>query len=206
MNKLGRPETNMWPRPHQFTVIEYHRMAQVGLLPPDVRVELLEGVIYAMGPFSPLAMLPYGRSYRAMVNQLNTLLVRAVGEQAIVQCQGSIPLDELCEAQPEFALLAPRQDNYRDSEPRASDVLLVIEVSDTTLRHDTRTKMPVYARHGIPELWVVDVQGKRLRTYRRPVGSGYDEVVIQVMPSVGAVPIAALPGASVDLSTLWEFG
>ena len=195
-------ETEMWPRPHLITVREYHRMAYVGLLPADVRMELIDGVIYEMGPFDPLELLPYGRFYRSIVNQLNTALVHAVGERAIVQCQGSIPFGELCEAQPEFALLAPREDRYRESEPCAADTLLVIEVSDNTRRHDMQTKMPLYARHGIPELWVFDAQGARLRTYRKPEGSGYDAVQLHVTP--GMVPIAALEGVSVDLSTIFR--
>jgi hypothetical protein len=151
-------------------LLEYYHMAYVGLLPR--RVELIDGVIYETDGFDPLEMRPYGLVYRSIVNRLNAMLVRAVGESAIVQCQGYIRCGELCEAQPEFALLAPREQGYRKSEPRAADTLLVIEVSDRTLRHDVETKLPLYARNEVPELWVFDVQGKRLRTYRKPVGMG----------------------------------
>jgi Uma2 family endonuclease len=99
-----------WPRRHRITVDEYHRMAEVGLLAPDARVELIEGVI--------IEMPPIGNRHAAAVDRLFRLLDRAVGDRAIVRCQGPVQLGDLSEPQPDFALLAPREDFYDINAPR----------------------------------------------------------------------------------------
>ena len=184
------------PRRHRITVDEYHRMAEVGLLAPDARVELIEGEI--------IEMPPIGNRHAGSVDRLNRLLNRAVGDRAIVRCQSPIQLNDSSEPQPDFALLASRDDFYVRQRPTAADTLLVIEVSDTTLRYDLHTKMSLYARHGIPELWVVDVVRAQLHVFRNPVGAKYEETA-----SPGALrtlPIASLPGVAVDLTSLFHQG
>ncbi|MEJ1963386.1 MAG: Uma2 family endonuclease [Gammaproteobacteria bacterium] len=183
-----------WPRRHRITVDEYYRMAEVGLLAPDARVELIEGEI--------IDMPPIGSRHAAAVDQLVRLLDRAIGERAIVRCQSSVRLGDFSEPQPDLALLAPRTDFYRNAHPTAADTLLVIEVSDTSLRHDLSTRMSFYARHGISELWVIDVEGRRLHVFRSPAGSSYAE--ISSSKTLGSVPIASLPGLSLDLSSLFS--
>jgi Uma2 family endonuclease len=178
------------PRRHRMTVEEYHRMAEVGLLASDERVELIEGEIIDMSPI--------GRRHAAAVSQLLELLSSAVGKRATIYCQSSIVLGDLSEPQPDFALLVRRDDFYRYRTPTAADTLLVIEVSETSLRYDCETKMPLYARHGIPELWVLDIAGKQLRVFRRPTGSVYDEV--SIVDESRRLPIASLPGVEIDLS------
>ncbi len=182
-----------WPRRHRITVEEYHRMAEVGLLAPDARVELIEGEI--------IDMPPIGSRHAAAVRRLDTLLQRAVGERAVVSCQASLQLGDLTEPQPDFALLAWREDFYEKRNPMASDTLLVIEVSDTPLRHDLHTKMSLYARHRIPELWVVNVEGRQLHVFRNPAGAAYSEAIVSDKP--GVMPIASLPGITLDLSPLF---
>ena len=181
------------PRRHRITVDEYHRMAEVGLLAPDARVELIEGEI--------IDMPPIGHRHAAAVDRLNRLLNLAVGDRAIVRCQGPIRLGDLSEPQPDFALLAPRADFYAERHPVAADTLLVIEVSETTLRYDRQTKLPLYARHGIPEMWIVDAAGKQLHIFRRPSGVAYDEIVSP--PTPGITPIGSLPNVAIDLSSLF---
>jgi Uma2 family endonuclease len=181
-----------FPRRQRITVDEYHHMAQVGLIAPDARVELIEGVIVEMPPI--------GSRHGAAVDRLTRLLVQAVGERAIVRCQGSIQLGDDSEPEPDFALLVPRKDFYEHRCPTAADTLLVIEVSDTTIGYDSGTKARLYARHRIPELWIVDVVTKRLQICRRPADAGYEEVLVP--PAPGDVSIASLPGVSVDLLTI----
>jgi Uma2 family endonuclease len=180
------------PRRHRITVEEYHRMAEVGLLAPDERVELIEGEI--------IDMPPIGSRHGAAVDRLNELLISVVGKRAIVRCQSSLVFGDLSEPEPDFALLVRRDDFYEHQTPTAADTLLVIEVSDTTLRYDRETKMSLYARHGIPELWILDTAGKQLHVFRRPTGSAYEEVVI--VDESRRLPVALLPGVEVDLSAL----
>jgi Uma2 family endonuclease len=182
-----------WPRRHRITVEEYHRMAEVGLLAPDARVELIEGEI--------IDMPPIGSRHAAAVNRLDEILHAAVGEHAIVQCQGAVQLGDLTEPQPDLALFVRREDFYEERTPIASDTLLVIEVSDTTLRHDLHTKMSLYARHGVPELWVFDVEGRRLHVFRNPAGAAYSEAIVLDKP--GVMPIASLPGVTLNLTPLF---
>jgi Uma2 family endonuclease len=185
------------PRRHRITVGEYHRMAEVGLLAPDAQVELIEGEI--------IEMAPIGNPHAGTVDLLNRLIGRALGDRAIVRCQGPIQLGDYSEPQPDFAVLTPREDFYMHSRPTAEDTLLAIEVSDTTLRFDLHTKMSLYARHRIPELWVVDVQrtgGKKLHVFRKPHDLAYAEVFTAERP--GLVPITKLPGVEVDLSSVFR--
>jgi Uma2 family endonuclease len=182
-----------WPRRHRITVEEYHRMAEVGLLAPDARVELIEGVI--------IDMPPIGNRHSAAVDRLNRLLGHAVGERAIIRCQGPIQLDDVSEPQPDFALLVPREDFYEYRAPTAADTLLAIEVSDTTLRYDLQTKKSLYAQHGIQELWVIDVERKKLHAFRNPTSETYADVSTPHKP--GVTPITSLPGVTVDLSSLF---
>jgi Uma2 family endonuclease len=181
------------PRRHRITVEEYHRMAEVGLLAPDARVELIEGEI--------IYMPPIGSRHAAAVRRLDKLLHRSIAERAIVSCQASLQLGDLNEPQPDFALLAWREDFYEQRNPTAFDTLLVIEVSDTTLRQDLHRKMSLYARHAIPELWVIDVERKQLHAFRNPTGETYADASTPDKP--GIMPIAALPGVTVDLSSLF---
>lgn len=179
-----------WPRRHRITVDEYHRMAEVGLLAPDARVELIEGEI--------IDMAPIGREHTSVVDQLNRLFVRAVGDDAIVRVQGSVRLSSWSEPEPDLVLLRPRADFYRSRFATGADMLLVIEVSDSTLRYDREIKMPLYARHGVPEAWIVDVGSGELLVYDGPVAGEYARRNVVTEP--GRMPVAALPGLTVDLS------
>jgi Uma2 family endonuclease len=179
-----------WPRRHRITVDEYYRMAEVGLLAPDARVELIDGEI--------IDMAPIGTDHCSVVDQLTRLFVTGVGNRGIVRIQGAVRLDWLSEPQPDLALLAPRDDFYRHAHPLPGDVLLLIEVSDSTLRYDRDVKAPLYARHGIPEVWIFDLQHGEFRTYSSPEGGIYRHQGTSREPSLA--PVAALPGVAIDLS------
>ena len=147
----------------RFTVHEYHRMGEAGILHEDDRVELIEGEIVEMAAI--------GTRHFSCVNGLTRLLVRGVDDAAIVSVQNPVRLDEHTEPQPDLAMLRVR--DYRESLPMPEDVLLLIEVSDTTLRYDRGVKLPLYARAGIREVWIVDLVGEVIEHYTDPSGNGY---------------------------------
>jgi Uma2 family endonuclease len=182
-----------WPRRHRITVDEYHRMAESGSFAPDARVELIEGEIIDMPPIES--------SHAGTVGQLYSLLHCAVGNRAMVRGQSPIQLGDDSEPQPDLALVAARKSFYKDGHPTEHDTLLVIEVSDTTLAHDLRRKMALYARQGIKEYWVVDLLNHRLHVFRSPAGASYEQASSIDRP--GALEITALPDTSVDLSSLF---
>ncbi|HSC16222.1 MAG TPA: Uma2 family endonuclease [Gammaproteobacteria bacterium] len=182
-----------WPRRHRITVHDYHRMAETGVLAPDARVELIEGEI--------IDMAPIGNDHQSIVDQLTRALVKAVGDNAIVRVQGSVRLSEWSEPQPDLLLLAPRADFYRSQFALGTDTLLLIEVSDTTLRYDRDVKVPLYARHGVPEAWIVDVNGDALLVYGDLRNGKYDRHVALERPT--SAPITHLPGVTLDVAALF---
>jgi Uma2 family endonuclease len=181
-----------FPRRHRITVEEYYRMAEVGLLAPDARVELIEGEI--------IDMPPLGNPHGTAVSRLIELLTFAFHKRANVRCQTTFVLGKYSAPEPDFLLLAYRDDFYEHRAPEASDALLVIEVSETSLRYDLHTKMKLYARHGIRELWVLDTASKRLHLFSRPTDTGYEDV--RVLEGPARVTIAALPDIELDVSAL----
>jgi Uma2 family endonuclease len=183
-----------WPRRHRITVDEYYRMAEIGVLAPDARVELIEGEI--------IDMPAIGSEHGSVVDQLNQLLVRAVGDRAIVRVQGAVRLSRITEPQPDITLLKPRADFYRHEQPTGCDTLLVIEVSESTLRYDSTIKAPLYARLGVPEVWIVDLQHDRLLIFESPVDGRYTSERTET--SLGRAMIGALPDVAIDLSRLLE--
>lgn len=147
----------------RFTVHEYHRMGEAGILHEDDRLELIEGDIVEMAAI--------GSRHFTCVNGLNRLLVRGVGDEAIVSVQNPVRLDERNEPEPDLAVIRAR--DYRDSLPAPEDVLLLIEVSDTTLDYDRGVKLPLYARAGIPEVWIVDLPAQAIERNTEPSAAGY---------------------------------
>jgi Uma2 family endonuclease len=147
----------------RFTVHDYHRMGEAGILHEDDRVELIEGEIVEMAAI--------GTRHFTCVNGLNRMLVRGVGDDAIVSVQNPARLDEHSEPQPDLTVLRVR--DYRESLPMPEDVLLLIEVSDTTLAYDRNVKLPLYARAGIREVWIVNLPGETIERHTGPSGDGY---------------------------------
>src|SRR5918912_4344650 len=150
---------------HSFTVAEYERMGQVGILSEDDRVELVCGEIIQTSPI--------GEGHAACVAVLTRLIILRLRLGAFVWTRNPIVLDDYSEPQPDLAVLRPRADDYRTSKPTPEDVLLVIEVSDTTLDFDRKVKVPLYARAGIPETWVVNLPEERVEVYSDPAGGEY---------------------------------
>ncbi len=184
---------NPWVTRRPITVTEYHRMGEVGILGKSDRVELIEGELIAMSPI--------GSYHQGTVNQLTYSLVQAVGERAIVAVQGPVRLDDFSEPEPDFALLRPRPDFYRDRHPLASDVLLLIEVADTSLNYDRAVKRTLYARHGISELWIIDLNAGEIEVCRQP-GAGY--AAITRVGRDGVLEPELLPGVCIQAATLFH--
>lgn len=151
-----------------FTVEEYHRMAEAGILHEDDRVELIEGKI--------IQMAAIGSRHAACVKRLIKLLVREVGDSGVVGAQDPIILPDSSEPEPDVTVLRPRDDFYAAGHPVPEDVLLLIEVSDTSLEYDREVKLPLYACSGIPEVWIVDLHSSEISTYTQIEGGVYREI------------------------------
>lgn len=175
-----------------FTVQEYVRMGEEQILGPDERTELLGGVIVAMASAGP--------THICVVNRLNVRLLPALIDRAIVSIQNPLQLDDWSLPEPDVVVMAWRTDFYRDAYAQPSDVLLVIEVCDSSGALDRRAKLPRYAQAGLAEVWLVDIQARRVEVYRRPSGSGYD-VVWMVAPGETVAP-EAFDDLMVDVAAL----
>jgi Uma2 family endonuclease len=155
-------------RRRRFTREEYHRMAEAGIFHAHDRVELIEGEI--------VQMTPIGRRHAACVAELNRLLVPAVGQRALVWPQNPITLPDDTEPQPDIVLLRPRVDRYLRDDARPEDVLLLVEVADTSQPYDRLVKLPLYGRAGVAEVWIVDLPGEVIEVHRHPTPGGYTQV------------------------------
>jgi Uma2 family endonuclease len=183
------------PQEHRIiTVEEYHRMAEIGLLNEDSRVELIEGEI--------IEMAPIGISHNCAVDRLTERLVEATARRAGVRVQGSFRLSNITEPQADLILLKRRDDFYASKFAGGEDTLLVVEVSDTTLRYDRNVKVPLYAKYGIPEVWIVDLENSRLHFFRSLKDGAYREIAAVAEP--GLTPLPGLEGVQADLSGLLE--
>ena len=151
-----------------FTTTEYHRMIEVGILTEDDRVELIDGEIIEMAPIGP--------RHTACVKRLAAFLIRKVKQSAVVGVQDPIQLDNRSEPQPDISVLKWRADFYAQGHPLPEDVLIAIEVADTTLESDRNVKLPSYARASIPEAWLVDLVNDRVEIHSSPAQGIYQEV------------------------------
>ena len=185
---------NDWIHRHQINVDEYYRMAEAGIIPPDARVELIEGEIIDMDAIGP--------DHEGTVCQLNEILFHATAGCAHVRCQLPLRLSDLSAPQPDLLLARRRADFYKRARLGPTDTFLVIEVSNTSLRFDTQLKAPLYARHGIPELWVVDLAGREIRFYRSPRDGKYWDVTSTSTP--GIVIPGALSEVHIDLTHIFD--
>lgn len=150
-----------------FTVDEFHQMAEAAIFGENDRLELLSGEI--------VEMTPIGSRHSACVSRLNQWLGRHLGEGFIVRVQDPVRLDDRSEPQPDLVVVKARADFYRDAHPGPPDVLLVIEVADTSAEVNRLEKVPLYSRSGIPEVWVVDLSTGQIEVYRAPTSGGYAE-------------------------------
>ncbi len=149
----------------RFNIEEYYRMARAGILTEDDRVELIDGEV--------LEMTPIGPRHAITVDRLNELLVIRLAGTAIVRVQSPIRLSDDTEPEPDLAVLR-RRSGYGEAHPTADDVLLLIEVAETSADYDRGIKLPRYARAGIPETWLVDLTGDIVEQYTGPRADQYN--------------------------------
>lgn len=176
-----------------FTPGEFREMYESGLLEPDQRWELIEGEIVAMSPMKSPHM------HYTMI--MARLLSQAAGQSFLVASPGVVETSDLSQLQPDLLLLGSSADQYIEHLPSPEDIVVVIEVSDSTLDFDLSTKMRLYARAQMREYWVVDVRSARAIVHREPVGNAYRSVQTFVSPDTIA-PVEA-PEASVSLAALF---
>lgn len=175
----------------RFTVEAYHRLAEVGILGEDDRVELIEGELVMSSPISS--------RHAACVKRLNALFNTILQGRAIVGVQDPLRLGEHSEPEPDLMLLRPREDFYRDAHPGPEDVHLVIEVSEPSLAYDRQVKLPLYARFGVPEVWLVNLVEDRLEVYREPHGGTYTHKAVYTQ---GRIAPQAFPNLHMDVAAL----
>ena len=176
----------------RFTVEEYHRMAEVGILTDEDRVELIDGEI--------VEMTPIGARHGWCVMVLTEFFVKNLADRALVSPQGPLRLGRRTQLQPDLALLRPPRNAYRNAVPASADVLLVIEVADTSLERDRAIKLPRYAALDIREVWIVDVEGQAVEVDRTPTPSGYRDARRTALD--GFVSPAAFPDLRVSVAEL----
>jgi len=153
---------------HKFTVQQYHKMVESGILTEDDRVELIRGEIIEMSPI--------GTKHAACVNRLINLLVQLLGKRVIVAAQNPIALNDNSQPQPDVALLKPRDDFYATAHPQPQDIFLLIEVADATIIYDREEKIPLYAEANIIEVWLVDINEQIVEVYQQPTAAGYQHI------------------------------
>jgi Uma2 family endonuclease len=186
---LERPPA---PARHRLSVDAYYRIAQAGILADPHRVELIDGEIFDMAAI--------GSPHAAITSRLGRLFARALGDEvALVAVQNPLRLDTYNEPEPDVMLLRPRTDGYRASHPEAGDVLLLIEVSGSSLAYDRGVKLPLYARFGVPEVWIVDLLGIAVEVNRGPNAGAYAS---RERLTAGQLAPALVPGATIDIAAL----
>jgi Uma2 family endonuclease len=177
-----------------FTREEYRRMAEVGILGEDERVELIRGEIVRMSP--------PGRRHRAFVDNLNALLVVRLQGRAIVSVQNPVALTDDTEPQPDLQLLSRGPVPYKERDAWAQDALLVVEVADSSLRYDRTTKLRIYAEAAIADYWVVDCTAEAIEVYRRPEGGRYRDVS-RVAGADATITLHAFPDVTLALAEIF---
>ena len=158
-------ETAAMPEKRKFTVAEYYRMAEVGILGPEERVELIEGEVLVMAPPGPL--------HSGNVDRSNEGFAARRDERFIVRIQNPLRLDSGCEPEPDVMLLRRREDYYTTAHPTPADTLLVMEVADSSLEYDRGTKAHIYGRAGVPQTLVANLPGDCVEGFEQPGPEGY---------------------------------
>lgn len=150
-----------------LTVSDYHKMAESGILDEDERVELIHGEIIEMSPI--------GSKHAGHVKRINALLSRLLGNQLIISIQDPVVIGEHSEPEPDIAILRYRDDFYTDRHPRPEDVLLIIEVADSSVDYDREIKIPLFASAQIPECWIINLEENKIEVYKKPQNGTYQE-------------------------------
>ena len=148
-----------------ITAEEYYKMAEAGILGKEDRVELIDGKIIEMSPI--------GSKHASVVDRINRLLSKLLDDNVILRIQNPVILSNFSEPEPDIAIVGYKEDFYESSHPRAEEILLIIEVCDSSILYDRQVKLPLYAQNGIPECWLVDLEKKEIQAFWQPIGEAY---------------------------------
>jgi len=176
----------------RFTVDDYYRMGETGILSENDRTELIEGEIIEMSPI--------GNPHMNAVNRTNMIFARGIGDKVVVSVQNPAFMDQYNLPQPDVVLIRPRESFYGEGLPNSEDVVLLVEVADASLRFDRKVKIPIYARSGVQEVWIVDLQNQIIHVYREPKGNIY--VTIETKERSEIISPQAFPDFRVNVSEL----
>jgi Uma2 family endonuclease len=177
---------------HRFSVKEYYRMAETGVLKPDARVELINGEIIDMSPIGPF--------HGGLVNRLIRLFGKSANDRWMMSVQNPLRLDDQSEPEPDFMLLKPTADDYTSHHPQPEDVFLLVEVAAASLEYDREQKLPLYGRSGIPEVWIINLRDATIEVYREPHFTGYGSKTI--LRAGDKAVLQAFPDTTVDTAEL----
>ena len=167
-------------------------MGEAGILPSDERTELIEGDVFVMPPIGP--------GHAEGNSRVDRVFQRRFSDRVMVRSQSPIRLPNDSEPQPDIVLARLRPEGYGAAHPRPEDILLVVEISDTTLASDREKKLPLYARAGIPETWLMNLPDDRIEVYRDPAPEGYRSITL--VPRDGAVAPLAFPDVTIPCAEL----
>lgn len=180
------------PTKHLTNLDEWRRLGEANIFPPGSRIELINGEI--------LDMAPIGFNHAGHLKRVNNLLTILVTGKAIVSVQDPLQLGDLSEPEPDFMLLKPNADYYSSCHPVAADVLLLIEVSDTSLQFDQNQKLRLYALHNIPEYWLLNLNNVCLEVYRKPNGEVYAEKT--TLYAGDSITLSQLPDINIQVADI----
>ena len=195
MVAITSPTILKTPIKHRFTVEQYYKMAEVGILGVEQRTELIEGEVIEMSPI--------GAKHSACLSKLADVLRDRTRKRALVRQQNPICLSDRSEPQPDVAVVKERQDYYAESHPLPSEIILLIEVSDSTLKYDRDVKIPLYAKVGISELWIANLEAQVFEVYRQPSETGYQQV--QIYGKGEVINLQMLPDVAIAVNEIMNF-
>lgn len=179
---------------HKFTTEEYQLMGKANIFHPEARLELISGEIIAMSPI--------GLKHSVIINRLTHFLVKHIDDMGVISVQNSLRISDYSEPQPDIVILKPRDDFYAGKFPQAEDVLLLIEVADSSLQYDRTTKLTLYAEYGILEYWIANLERDIIEIYRQPQNKSY---LKQSLIDTAGIPFApiAFPEMTMTLKEIY---
>ncbi len=152
----------------KYTLAEYHQMIEIGILKAQDKVELIRGEI--------IKMSPVGLKHASCVKKINQLFAQKLGNKVILGIQDPIKLNDNSQPQPDVVLLKPKSDFYATEHPKSEDILLLIEVADTSIEYDRQIKIPLYAENNITEMWLININENIIQVYQNPQGKLYKNI------------------------------
>jgi hypothetical protein len=189
----------------RFTTNDFRRMLESGILQEGEPYELLDGEVirktdYPAYPFSQATIVGIGKRHAASTKRINAVFADRLRGQAIVGVQDPVHLNEYSEPQPDISVLKLNPDFYLSAHPKPDEIYLLLEVSDTTLELDRTVKLPLYAKAGICEVWIVNLRDGQVEVYRSPAGDTYSAA--QVFSAGQRLTIAGLPEVSITVDEI----